>query len=58
MLWGLGRDLRGSWAGALPNRSRMSPAWPPAPFLPLMMRAIAAGDGVAGAGGDEYVNAK
>ncbi len=30
----------------------------PAPFLPLMMRAIAAGAGAAGAGGTESVNAK
>jgi hypothetical protein len=29
-----------------------------APFLPLMMRAIAAGAGAAGAGGTESVNAK
>ena len=34
------RDLCGSWAGAVPNPSAMSPL---APFLSLMIRAIAAG---------------
>ncbi len=34
---GPGRDLRGSWAGAVPNPSATSP------FLPLITRAVAAG---------------
>ena len=60
---GPGRDLPGSRARALPNRSRMSPARRfPAPVLPLMIRDIEAGDGAAGAtaeaGRDESMNAK
>jgi hypothetical protein len=40
---GPGRDLRGSWAGAMPNPSAMSRMSPPGPFLPRMIGAIAAG---------------
>jgi len=62
MLWGPCRDLRGSWAGAVPTGPACPLRCSPAPFLPLMMRAIAAGDQVAGAaaavGGGESVNAK
>jgi len=62
MFWGPGRELRGSWPGAVPNLSGMSRTSPPAPFRPLMTRAIAAGElgaaATAGVGRDEYVNAK
>ncbi len=59
---GPGRDLRRSRSRTVPNRSRLSRAPLPGPFLPLMIDTIAAGDQVAaagaGVGGDEYVNAK
>jgi hypothetical protein len=51
----LGGDLRGSWAGAAPNSSAMSPL---ALFLPLMIRGRGGVAGTtAGVGGDDSVNA-
>jgi hypothetical protein len=58
---GPGRDLPGSRAGAVPNRSRRSRAPLPGPFPARDDPRIGAGDGAAGAtagaGGDESMNA-
>jgi hypothetical protein len=61
LLRGPGRDLRGSWAGTVPNPSVLSRASLPGRFLPLVIRIIAAGAAWRvrrRGGGNDSVNAK